>query len=247
MTIGLDPRRFQERTKPTMTIARSIVVLACALVGAGQGGGVPEPFAIEVVDADTGRGVPLVELETVNNQRFVTDSNGLAALDGPDLMGQDRLRPRQEPRLRVPQGRLRLSGQGAEGRARGEGTAGAEAGQSSPSGSTGSPAAGSIATRPCSGARPRSASRCSTPRSSAPTAWSRTSTAARSTGSGATRTRRPIRWATSTSPAPPRPCRPTAGSIPGAGSTWSTTSTRRRASPVPRRSCRARARPGSAA
>ncbi len=68
-----------------MTIARSIAVLVFALVGMGAAGGVPEPFAIEVVDAETGRGVPLVELETVNNQRFVTDSNGLAALDGPDL------------------------------------------------------------------------------------------------------------------------------------------------------------------
>ncbi len=72
-----------------MMMTKSIVVLAFALVGAEEGGGVPAPFAIEVVDADTGRGVPLVELETVNNQRFVTDSNGLAALDGPDLMGQD--------------------------------------------------------------------------------------------------------------------------------------------------------------
>src|SRR4051794_18820429 len=70
-----------------MIIAQTIVALA--LSGVGQGGGVPEPFAIEVVDAGTGRGVPLVELETVNNQRFVTDSKGLAALDGPDLLGQD--------------------------------------------------------------------------------------------------------------------------------------------------------------
>ena len=33
-------------------------------------------FAIRVVDAETGRGVPLVELETVNHLRFYTDSNG---------------------------------------------------------------------------------------------------------------------------------------------------------------------------
>ncbi len=50
--------------------------------------GVPDPFAIEVVDDQTGRGVPLIELETVNNIRFVTDSNGLAAIIEPDLMGQ---------------------------------------------------------------------------------------------------------------------------------------------------------------
>lgn len=43
-------------------------------------------FAIEVVDAETGRGVPLVELETVNHQRYVTDSNGLIAFFEPGLM-----------------------------------------------------------------------------------------------------------------------------------------------------------------
>ena len=43
----------------------------------------PAPFAIEVVDAATGRGVPLVELRTVNDIRYYTDSNGLAAFDEP--------------------------------------------------------------------------------------------------------------------------------------------------------------------
>ncbi|MDR3637063.1 MAG: hypothetical protein P4L84_24885, partial [Isosphaeraceae bacterium] len=46
------------------------------------------PFAIAVVDAQTGRGVPLVELETVNNIRYVTDSNGIVAFDEPGLFGQ---------------------------------------------------------------------------------------------------------------------------------------------------------------
>lgn len=43
-------------------------------------------FKIRVVDAATGRGVPLVELRTVNNLRFVTDSAGLVAFDEPGLM-----------------------------------------------------------------------------------------------------------------------------------------------------------------
>ncbi len=47
------------------------------------------PFAIKVVDEQTGRGVPLVELETVNHLLFVTDSNGLVAFDEPGLMGQE--------------------------------------------------------------------------------------------------------------------------------------------------------------
>lgn len=47
-----------------------------------------EPFAIEVVDAATGRGVPLIELRTVHEVRLVTDSAGLVAFDEPGLMGR---------------------------------------------------------------------------------------------------------------------------------------------------------------
>jgi len=45
-------------------------------------------FVIQVVDEETGRGVPLVELRTVSNLRFYTDSGGLVALDDPALMNQ---------------------------------------------------------------------------------------------------------------------------------------------------------------
>jgi hypothetical protein len=46
-------------------------------------------FAIAVVDAQTGRGVPLVELRTVNSIRYWTDSSGLVAFDEPGLMDQE--------------------------------------------------------------------------------------------------------------------------------------------------------------
>lgn len=46
-------------------------------------------FAIRVVDEKTGRGVPLVELETVNRIAVVTDSNGLIAFNEPGLMDQE--------------------------------------------------------------------------------------------------------------------------------------------------------------
>jgi hypothetical protein len=49
----------------------------------------PAPFAVEVVDEQTGRGVPLVELTTVSNVRYVTDSAGIAAVDEPALFGKD--------------------------------------------------------------------------------------------------------------------------------------------------------------
>lgn len=47
-----------------------------------------EPFAIRVVDAATGRGVPLVELKTVHHVRYVTDNAGYVAFDEPGLVGQ---------------------------------------------------------------------------------------------------------------------------------------------------------------
>ncbi len=46
------------------------------------------PFVITVVDEQTGRGVPLVELKTVNDIIYVTDSAGVAAIDEPGLMGR---------------------------------------------------------------------------------------------------------------------------------------------------------------
>jgi hypothetical protein len=50
--------------------------------------GISRPFRIEVVDDETGRGVPLVELRTVNQIRYVTDSNGVVAFDEPGLRGR---------------------------------------------------------------------------------------------------------------------------------------------------------------
>ncbi|XAL99811.1 hypothetical protein OT109_00170 [Phycisphaeraceae bacterium D3-23] len=59
-----------------------VVVCAGPLAFAG------EPCRIEVIDADNGWPVPLVELRTTNHQRFVTDNAGVIALDAPELMGR---------------------------------------------------------------------------------------------------------------------------------------------------------------
>lgn len=59
-------------------------ILALVPVARGQ----ERPFVIEVIDEQTGRGVPLVELETTSSVRYVTDSAGLVALDDPALMGR---------------------------------------------------------------------------------------------------------------------------------------------------------------
>ena len=45
-------------------------------------------FEIQVVDEQTGRGVPLVTLETTNSVRYVTDSAGRIAFQEPGLFGQ---------------------------------------------------------------------------------------------------------------------------------------------------------------
>ncbi len=45
-------------------------------------------FGIHVVDAQTGRGIPLVELRTVNQVRYVTDSAGYAAIADPGFMNR---------------------------------------------------------------------------------------------------------------------------------------------------------------
>lgn len=47
------------------------------------------PFKIQVVDEQTGRGVPLVELKTTDATTYYTDSNGIVAFEEPGLMNQD--------------------------------------------------------------------------------------------------------------------------------------------------------------
>ncbi len=66
------------------TLALSLFCLASAPAPATQPS---RYFAIEVVDDQTGRGVPMVELKTVDNVRYYTDSAGLAAVDEPALVG----------------------------------------------------------------------------------------------------------------------------------------------------------------
>ena len=46
------------------------------------------PFEIQIVDSQTGRGVPMVELKTVGQILYHTDSNGILAFDEPGLMDQ---------------------------------------------------------------------------------------------------------------------------------------------------------------
>ena len=48
-----------------------------------------ESCRIEVVDKQNGWPVPLVELRTTHQMRFVTDNAGVIALEAPELMGRE--------------------------------------------------------------------------------------------------------------------------------------------------------------
>jgi hypothetical protein len=73
-------------------VRASWIVALCAVLSfptAPAAAAGPEVFGVRVVDQETGRGVPLVELKTVHDTRFVTDSAGYVAIRDPELMGQD--------------------------------------------------------------------------------------------------------------------------------------------------------------
>ena len=46
-------------------------------------------FTVTVIDEQTGRGVPLVELKTVSNVAWWTDSNGIAVVEEPGFIDQE--------------------------------------------------------------------------------------------------------------------------------------------------------------
>ncbi len=69
--------------RPTAAVLALTIVASAASARSED-----QPFSIRVVDDRTGRGVPLVELETTNAVRYVTDSAGYVALDEPTLFGR---------------------------------------------------------------------------------------------------------------------------------------------------------------
>src|SRR5262245_58236821 len=79
------------------TVRALIVLVLNASIGIARAASVEDqaptsavPAAeIRVVDSATGRGVPLVELETVNSIRFVTDNAGRVAITEPALFDQE--------------------------------------------------------------------------------------------------------------------------------------------------------------
>src|SRR5947208_3981919 len=62
---------------------------SASLLAAADTAGPASLCRIEVVEKGTGWPVPLVELRTTHNVRFVTDNAGVIAFDLPELMGRE--------------------------------------------------------------------------------------------------------------------------------------------------------------
>ena len=63
-----------------------IAIVFCCAAGLG---GQTKYFKIQVVDDQSNRGVPLVELTSTADVSYFTDSNGIVAFDDPALMGRE--------------------------------------------------------------------------------------------------------------------------------------------------------------
>ncbi|MGI6420222.1 MAG: hypothetical protein ACOX1P_31715 [Thermoguttaceae bacterium] len=72
---------------------RAIQIAGCVWLAGAAAASEPAATApscrIEVVERGSGWPVPLVELRSVHNVRFVTDNAGVIALDSPELMGRE--------------------------------------------------------------------------------------------------------------------------------------------------------------
>src|SRR4051794_5093287 len=84
------PRRqaAKKRRKGKDCFLVLFVVLASWRLGGSTHAAPSDYFAIQCVDDQTGRGVPMVELMTTSSVTYETDSNGLVAFFEPGLMNQ---------------------------------------------------------------------------------------------------------------------------------------------------------------
>jgi hypothetical protein len=81
------PHHWERRSVALLQSFLAILIWTHGGVAA-LSGSAEKYFGIQVVDDQTGRGVPLVELTTVNQLQYVTDSAGWVAFHEPGLMGQ---------------------------------------------------------------------------------------------------------------------------------------------------------------
>jgi len=79
----------RESLSVTAVVTMLLIAFATGYVSAGEPNHTGDYFAIQVVDRQTGRGVPLVELQTTNMIRHFTDSHGVVAFNEPGLMDRE--------------------------------------------------------------------------------------------------------------------------------------------------------------
>jgi hypothetical protein len=72
-----------------MHFRTAFFLLAIACFARSIGAAAPQPFGIHVIDEETGRGIPLIELRSVNDIRCVTDNAGWIAFSEPGLMDRE--------------------------------------------------------------------------------------------------------------------------------------------------------------
>ena len=75
--------------RPAFTTIAALALTFAAAATAEEPSAKNPWFEIQVVDAATGRGVPLVELKTVNHLSFLTDNAGRIAFQEPGLMDRE--------------------------------------------------------------------------------------------------------------------------------------------------------------
>src|SRR5579872_3074369 len=79
-------RRDESRRGRHECLRHVVVVALFAAVAVAQPS---RYFVIQIVDDQTGRGVPLVSLTTINDATWWTDSNGIVSFDEPGLIGHE--------------------------------------------------------------------------------------------------------------------------------------------------------------
>src|SRR6478735_3398954 len=74
---------------PLRRFTRCSILALVVSANISQAGVATPYFGINVVDAQTDRGVPLIEFRTVNDIRCVTDNAGWIAFQEPGLMNRE--------------------------------------------------------------------------------------------------------------------------------------------------------------
>jgi len=94
----------------TNVLALTVAIVFLTVSAASEAASPVQPCFIQVVEAGTGWPVPLVELRTTHQVRFVTDNAGVIAFDLPEMMGRQTWFDVLSPGYEVPKDGFGLRG-----------------------------------------------------------------------------------------------------------------------------------------